>query len=65
MAVGLGINVNTDKEGAEAQKVKTRIQEDYTRVDVYFQTLNVMSMIQSPTMPVWHMYIIFIFLHTF
>ena len=52
MAVGLGINVNTDKEGPEAQKVKTRIQEDYTRVDVYFQTLNVMSMIQSPTMPV-------------
>ena len=33
-------------------QIQTQIQEDYTRVDVYFQTLNVKSIVQSPTYPV-------------
>lgn len=34
-----------------SQKVKSQIQEDYTKVDVYFQTLNVKAIVQSPVVP--------------
>ena len=32
--------------------IQKSIQEDYTKVDVYFQTLNVKSIIQSALYPV-------------
>ena len=32
--------------------IQAKIQQDYARVDVYFQTLNVRSIVQSPTYPV-------------
>ena len=34
------------------REIQTQIQEDYTRVEVYFQTLNVKSIIQSALYPV-------------
>ena len=40
-----------DKKGKDALATRTKIQEDYTRADVYYQTLNVRSIIQNPAYP--------------
>ena len=42
---------NSDLKGNPA-KVQQDVQQDYARVDVYFQTLNVKSIVQTPTYPV-------------
>ena len=53
MAIGLGYELDyNDKAGPDALAVRSFIQEDYTRVDVYFQTLNVMSIVQDAKYPV-------------
>ena len=39
-------------QSSEGQKVKTAIQEDYTRVDIYYQTLDVKLMRQIPVVSV-------------
>ena len=41
-----------DKNGKDALEIRTGIQEDYTRADVYYQTLNVRSIIQNEAYPV-------------
>ena len=43
-----------DKNGKDALEIRTGIQEDYTRADVYYQTLNVRSIIQNEAYPVRH-----------
>ena len=49
MAVGLNpdktINKNDDK-------IKAALQEDYARVEIYYQTLNLKTIKQSPTISV-------------
>ena len=41
-----------DKKGKNALEKKAQIQEDYARADVYYQTLNVRSIIQNEAYPV-------------
>ena len=41
-----------DSKGPEGQKVKTEIQEDYARVDIYYQTLDVKLIRQIPVVSV-------------
>ena len=49
----LGILTEADLKGPKPKIAETRskIQEDYTRADVYYQTLNVRSIIQNPAYP--------------
>ena len=43
----------SDEMAMEIQmEIQKSIQEDYTRVEIYFQTLNVKSIIQSALYPV-------------
>ena len=53
LALDLGYS-DSDLQGDPIKKAeaKEKVQQDYTRVDVYFQTLNVKSIVQSPTYPV-------------
>ena len=53
LALDLGYS-DSDLQGDPIKKAeaKAKVQQDYTRVDVYFQTLNVKSIVQSPTYPV-------------
>ena len=37
-----------DRRGLKGEIVKAKIQEDYSRVDVYYQTLNVKVIVQKP-----------------
>ena len=41
-----------DKKGPDALAKRAEIQEDYTRADVYYQTLNVRSIVQNEAYPV-------------
>lgn len=53
MALDLGYDIsNKDIKGKDALETKAKIQENYARVDVYFQTLNVKSIVQSALYPV-------------
>ena len=60
MALEIGYDQDIlNAKGPEADKIQAEIQQDYTRVDVYFQTLNVRSINQSPTYPVSKKYTTF------
>ena len=53
MANSLGYNLTRDdSKGPEGQKVKTAIQQDYARVDIYYQTLDVKLLRQIPVISV-------------
>jgi len=43
---------NKDKKGPDALEIRSGIQEDYTRADIYYQTLNVRSIIQNEAYPI-------------
>jgi hypothetical protein len=45
---------NSELKGSPIKQAeaKAKVQQDYARVDVYFQTLNVKSIVQTPTYPV-------------
>ena len=53
LAIDLGYS-NSDLKGSPIKQAeaKAKVQQDYARVDVYFQTLNVKSIVQTPTYPV-------------
>ena len=40
------------KNRDEIEDVRVKIQQDYARVDIYYQTLNLKSIKQSPTISV-------------
>ena len=42
----------SDTQGPEAQKIKIQIQQDYLKMDIFYQTLNVRSISQSAKYPV-------------
>ena len=42
----------TDATGPEGQKIKDNIQQDYLKMDIFYQTLNIKSIYQSPKYPV-------------
>ena len=42
----------TDTQGPESQKIKETIQQDYLKMDIFYQTLNVKSISQSAKYPV-------------
>ena len=48
--MAIGLNPNLDKQNLIKERVK--IQQDYARVDIYYQTLNLKSIKQSPTISV-------------
>ena len=59
MALDLGYDLpheeNTQAASSEsdiAVKIKTKIQNDYVKADIFFQTLNVKSIIERPSMSV-------------
>ena len=49
MAVGLNPNSTINKND---DKIKAALQEDYARVEIYYQTLNLKTIRQSPTISV-------------
>ena len=53
LAIDLGYS-RSELEGnpIKQAEAKIKVQQDYARVDVYFQTLNVKSIVQTPTYPV-------------
>ena len=51
MAIGLNPEL-IDKNKEELEDVRVKIQQDYARVDIYYQTLNLKSIKQSPTISV-------------
>ena len=53
LAIDLGYS-NSELKGSPIKQAeaKAKVQQDYARVDVYFQTLNVKSIVQTPTYPV-------------
>ena len=40
------------KNRDEIEDVRVKIQQDYARVDIYYQTLNLKEIMQSPTISV-------------
>ena len=53
MALSLGYDPSTLKtSGPDSEEIQANIQTDYARVDVYYQTLNVRSIVQNPMYPV-------------
>ena len=56
MALDLGYDLpqeeNTQASSDIAVKIKTKIQNDYVKADIFFQTLNVKSIIERPSMSV-------------
>ena len=48
--MAIGLNPNLDKRNLIKERVK--IQQDYTRVDIYYQTLNLKTIEQSPAVSV-------------
>ena len=57
MALDLGYDLpqeeNTQAASSDiAVKIKTKIQNDYVKADIFFQTLNVKSIIERPSMSV-------------
>lgn len=48
-AIDVGYSADTlTARGPKAEEIKTSIQEDFVRADVFFQSLNVRSIMQSP-----------------
>ena len=48
MAIELGYEAALiEANGPKAAEIKAAIQEDFARADIYYQTLNVQSIIQS------------------
>ena len=53
MANSLGYELKReDSKGPEGDKVKAKIQQDYARVDIYYQTLDVKLIRQIPVISV-------------
>ena len=53
MANSLGYELKReDSKGPEGDKVKAKIQQDYARVDIYYQTLDVKLISQKPAISV-------------
>ena len=48
--MAIGLNPNLDKFNLKEEKEK--IQQDYARVDIYYQTLNLKRIEQSPAISV-------------
>ena len=48
--MAIGLNPNLDKQNLIKERVK--IQQDYARVDIYYQTLNMKRIEQSPAISV-------------
>ena len=52
LAIDFGYEITDEMDLTVKEIIQKSIQEDYTKVDVYFQTLNVKSIIQSALYPV-------------
>ena len=52
LAIDFGYEITDEMELVVIESIQKSIQEDYTKVDVFFQTLNVKSIIQSALYPV-------------
>ena len=57
MALDLGYDLPQEENIQAASsdiavKIKTKIQNDYVKADIFFQTLNVKSIIERPSMSV-------------
>ena len=51
LATDLGYTID-NAQGPEGQKIKDDIQQDYLKMDIFYQTLNVKSISQSAKYPV-------------
>ena len=52
MAIDFGYEMTDEMDMIVLESIQKSIQEDYTKVDVYFQTLNVKSILQTALYPV-------------
>ena len=57
MAIDLGYDLPQEETldatvSEKAIKVRTRIQNDYLKADIFFETLNEKSIIETPSTPV-------------
>lgn len=52
MAIDFGYEITDETEMPLLDAIQKSIQQDYTRVEIYFQTLNVKSILQSALYPV-------------
>ena len=57
MAIDLGYDLPQEetidaKVSEKAVKAKTRIQNDYVKADIFFESLNEKSIIETPSTPV-------------
>ena len=52
MAIGLNPDLINNKNYEEIKGERVKIQQDYARVDIYYQTLNLKTIEQSPTVSV-------------
>ena len=53
MAIGLNPDLINNKNFEEIKGERVKIQQDYARVDIYYQTLNLKTIMQSPTISVY------------
>ena len=52
LALSIGYDLSKFDSEFEREQVKNLIQQDYARVDIYYQTLNVKDIKQSPVIGV-------------
>ena len=52
LATDFGYEITDETEMPLLDAIQKSIQQDYTRVEIYFQTLNVKSILQSALYPV-------------
>ena len=52
LAIDFGYEITDETEMPLLDAIQKSIQQDYTRVEIYFQTLNVKSILQSALYPV-------------
>ena len=52
MAISIGYDLSEFNSEFEREQVKNLLQQDYARVDIYYQTLNVKDIKQSPVIGV-------------
>ena len=52
VALDLGYDQKMLQGGPPTQEIKAEIQQDYSRIDLFFQTLNVQYTLQKPSVPV-------------
>ena len=52
LAISIGYDLSEFNSEFEREQVKNLIQQDYARVDIYYQTLNVKDIKQSPVIGV-------------